>query len=108
VGEDEHSNVVRAGCRNVFVTTNQARRGSVTFSGAQKSMHVTPALTEPIEPCSEAEVKLMAEALTLATREGLGCASMAMYDRAAEIYLERLVVYFSHPTAAPPDGLRYN
>jgi hypothetical protein len=71
-------------------------------------MHVTPALTQVIDPTSEAELQLMAEAMTQAIRhDGLGCASMAMYERAADIYVERLLVTFAHPTCAPPDGLRY-
>ena len=89
------------------VPSTTRRQGGLTFSGGQKSMHVTPALTAEISPTSEAELKLMAEAMTQATREGLGEASMAMYDRAAGVYLERLIVCFSHPTMAPPDGLRY-
>jgi hypothetical protein len=89
--------------------SNLKRQGGLTFSGGQKTMHITPALTESIEPRSEAEVTLMAECMTQATRtEGLARASMAMYERAADIYLERLVVYFNHPTRSPPDGLRYN
>jgi hypothetical protein len=84
------------------------RQGALTFSGQQKTMHVTPALTQVIDPTSEAELQFMAEAMTQAIRhDGLGCASMAMYDRAADIYLERLFVTFKHPTRAPPDGLRY-
>lgn len=70
-------------------------------------MRVTPALTEVITPRSEAEVRLMAEATTEAMREVGAASSMAMYDRAAAIYLERIVVYFGHPTRAPPDDLRY-
>ena len=85
-----------------------ARQGGVRWSNTQKTMHVTPALTEAIEPRSEAEVKLMAECITQAIGEGRGRASMAMYDRASDIYRERLTVYFKHPTQSPPDGMRYN
>ena len=84
-----------------------ARQGAATVSGAQKTMRLTPALAPVIEVTSEAELQLAAEVMTAAINEGCGVATMAMYDRAAALWTQRLVVLFGHPTTSPPDGLRY-
>ena len=43
-----------------------------------------------VEPKHDAELTLMVESMTIAMKEVGSAASMAMYDRAAEIYLERV------------------
>ena len=97
----------RSGRASSSASPELARQGAATVSGAQKTMRVTPALAPVIEVTSEAELQLAAEVMTAAINEGCGVATMAMYDRAAALWTQRLVVLFGHPTSSPPDGLRY-
>ena len=97
----------RSGRASSNASPELARQGAATVSGAQKTMRVTPALAPVIEVTSEAELQLAAEVMTAAINEGCGVATMAMYDRAAALWTQRLVVLFGHPTSSPPDGLRY-
>ena len=81
------------------------------MSGQQKTMAIVPASLQASEPKSEADLTLMAEVLAQASKQSEaaheGVLSMKMYDRAASLYNQRIVVAFAHPTAAPPGGLSY-
>ena len=83
------------------------RQGSAHWSGKSKARAETLSRSKEVEPTSEAERALMVQAMTEAQREFKG-ATKAMYERTAELYLEKLTLALSSKTVAPPAQLRPN